>query len=46
VLLKIADIVAAHDAEFAFPTQTLQLQTPEALEQLAQEQQSDNQGVG
>jgi MscS family membrane protein len=46
VLLKIADIVAAHDAEFAFPTQTLQLQTPEALEQLAREQQSDNQGVG
>jgi MscS family membrane protein len=46
VLLKIADIVAAHDAEFAFPTQTLQLQTPEVLEQLAQEQQSDNQGVG
>ena len=46
VLLKIADIVAAHDAEFAFPTQTLQLQTPEALEQLAQEQLSANQGAG
>ena len=32
VLLKIAAIVAAHDAEIAFPTQTLHLQVePEAL---------------
>ena len=38
VLLKIADIVAAHGAEFAFPTQTLQLETPEALAQMAQAQ--------
>ena len=38
VLFKIADIVAAHGAEFAFPTQTLQLETPEALAQMAQAQ--------
>jgi MscS family membrane protein len=39
VLLRVADIVAAHRAEFAFPTQTLQLQTPEDLAQMAQQQQ-------
>ena len=37
VLLKIADIVAAW-CGFAFPTQTLQLETPEALAQMAQAQ--------
>ena len=36
--VKIADVVAAHGAEFAFPTQTLQLETPEALAQMAQAQ--------
>ena len=40
VLLRIADIVAAHGAEFAFPTQTLHVQTPEALQELALEQQA------
>ena len=40
VLLRIADIVAEHQAEFAFPTQTLQLQTPEALQELAMEQRN------
>ena len=43
VLLRIADIVAAHGAEFAFPTQTLYLQTPEALQELALEQQASRQ---
>ena len=41
VLLRIADIVAAHGAEFAFPTQTLQLETPEALQQMAQAQREN-----
>ena len=43
VLLRIADIVAAHGAEFAFPTQTLQVQTPEALQEMALEQQASRQ---
>lgn len=43
VLLRIADIVAAHGAEFAFPTQTLHVQTPEALQELALEQQASRQ---
>ena len=43
VLLRIADIVAAHGAEFAFPTQTLYVQTPEALQELALEQQASRQ---
>ncbi len=43
VLLRIADIVAAHEAEFAFPTQTLHVQTPEALQELALEQQASRQ---
>ena len=45
VLLRIADIVAAHGAEFAFPTQTLHLQTPEVLEELAQSQQLGQQNL-
>lgn len=40
VLLRIADIVAAHQAEFAFPTQTLRVQTPEALQEMARKQQA------
>ena len=43
VLLRIADIVAAHRAEFAFPTQTLHVQTPEALQEMALEQQASRQ---
>ncbi len=43
VLLRIADIVAAHGAEFAFPTQTLHVQTPEALQEMALEQQASRQ---
>ena len=43
VLLRIADIVAAHGAEFAFPTQTLYVQTPEALQEMALEQQASRQ---
>ena len=43
VLLRIADIVAAHGAEFAFPTQTLHVQTPEALQELALERQASRQ---
>ena len=43
VLLRIADIVAAHGAEFAFPTQTLHVHTPEALQEMAQEQQASRQ---
>ena len=43
VLLRIADIVAAHGAEFAFPTQTLHVQKPEALQELALEQQASRQ---
>ena len=43
VLLRIADIVAAHGAEFAFPTQTLHVQTPEALQELALEQRASRQ---
>jgi MscS family membrane protein len=45
VLLRIADIVAAHGAEFAFPTQSLHLETPEVLAGLGQSvsaQQSSN----
>lgn len=38
VLLAIADIVSAHNAEFAFPTQTLHLQTPEAFAEMAEAQ--------
>ena len=45
VLLRIADIVAAHRAEFAFPTQTLHVQTPEALQEMALEQQSSRQNT-
>ena len=45
VLLRIADIVAAHGAEFAFPTQTLHVQTPEALQELALEQQASRQDI-
>ena len=43
VLLRIADIVAAHRAEFAFPTQTLHVQTPEALQEMALEQRASRQ---
>ena len=43
VLLRIADIVAAHGAEFAFPTQTLRVQTPEALQEMAGKQQASQQ---
>ena len=43
VMLRIADIVAAHRAEFAFPTQTLHVQTPEALQEMALEQQASRQ---
>ena len=43
VLLRIADIVAAHGAEFAFPTQTLHVQTPKALQELALQQQASRQ---
>ena len=43
VLLRIADIVAAHQAEFAFPTQTLRVQTPEALQEMAGKQQASQQ---
>lgn len=35
VLLRVADIVAAHGAEFAFPTQTLQLESLETLAETA-----------
>ena len=45
VLLRIADIVAAHGAEFAFPTQTLHVQTPEALREMALEQQASRQDI-
>ena len=45
VLLRIADIVAAHGAEFAFPTQTLHVQTPEALQEMALEQQASRQNT-
>ena len=45
VLLRIADIVAAHRAEFAFPTQTLHVQTPEALQEMALEQQASRQNT-
>ncbi len=38
VLLRIGDIVAAHGAEFAFPTQSLHLQSPESLGELARAQ--------
>ena len=43
VLLRIADIVTARGAEFAFPTQTLHVQTPEALREMALEQQASRQ---
>ena len=46
VLLRIADIVAAHRAEFAYPTQTLQLQTPEALQEMALDQRKARQMAG
>jgi MscS family membrane protein len=40
VLLRIGDIVAAHDAEFAFPTQSLHLQSPGSLGELARAQRA------
>ena len=40
VLLRIADIVAAHDAEFAFPTRSLHLESPETLAALEQDQEN------
>lgn len=46
VLLRIADIVAAHQAEFAYPTQTLQFQTPEALQEMALDQRNAQQAAG
>ena len=46
VLLRIADIVAAHQAEFAYPTQTLQLQTPETLQEMALDQRKARQMAG
>jgi MscS family membrane protein len=46
VLLRIADIVAAHQAEFAYPTQTLQLQTPETLHEMALDQRKARQMAG
>jgi MscS family membrane protein len=39
VLLRIADIVAGHGAEFAFPTQSLYLESPEALASMVQAQE-------
>ena len=40
VLLRIGEIVAAHGAEFAFPTQSLHLQSPESLGELARAQRA------
>ena len=46
VLLRVADIVAAHGAEFAFPTQTLQLESLETLAETAANPPAQSAPVG